>query len=492
MMPNRPSMKPSPYTALYDIVIPKDHIFRRINELVDFSFVTQELAEKYCPDNGRLAIHPIRMFKYLFLKSMHPLSDVDLIERSKYDLSYKFFLDMAPEEAVIDPSSLTKFRKLRLQDTHLLDLLIEKTVALAVDHGLIETGTIIVDATHTQSRYNLKKPQEILQDQSRKLRKSVYSVNESMKEQFPNKNIKDDLEAELDYCKELISIIERVPGLSANPKIGESLRLLEETVADDMEQLHCSTDPDARTGHKSADTSFFGYKTHLAMSVERLVTAAIVTTGEKNDGKLLQSLIEKSCAAGVNVNTVIGDTAYSEKENLHYAEKNHICLISKLNPNVSYGIRSKEDEFHFNKDAGMYVCKAGHMAIRKARQGKKGVGPNQRDFYFFDIERCKRCPLKEGCYKEGSKSKTYSVTIKSTEHTNQAAFQESEFFKQTAKERYKIEAKNSELKNRHGYRVTSGVGLNGMAVQGAMAIFTVNLKRILRLLDERKETAVQE
>lgn len=491
MMPNRPSMKPSPYAALYDIVIPQDHIFRRINELVDFSFVTHELAEKYCSDNGRMAIHPIRMFKYLLLKSMNPLSDVDLVERSKFDLSYKFFLDMTPEEAVIDPSSLTKFRKLRLEDSHLLDLLIEKTMAIAIDLGLIETGTIIVDATHTQSRYNLKKPQEILQDQSRKLRKNIYSVNESMKEQFPKKNTKDDLEAELNYCKELIAAIERVPGLSANPKIGESLRLLEETMADDIEQLRCSTDPDARTGHKSADTSFFGYKTHLAMSVERLVTAAIVTTGEKNDGKLLQPLIEKSCAAGIAVNTVIGDTAYSEKNNLQYAEKNHICLISKLNPNITDGHRKKEDEFDFNKDAGMYVCKAGHMAIRKARQGKKGVGKNQTDTYFFDIERCKRCPLREGCYKEGAKSKTYAVSIKSNEHAIQRDFQESEFFKKAAKERYKIEAKNSELKNRHGYRVTSGAGLGGMALQGAMAIFTVNLKRILRLLDERRQAAEQ-
>lgn len=491
MMPDRPSMKPSPYAALYDIVIPQDHIFRRITELVDFSFVTQELAEKYCSDNGRMAVHPIRMFKYLLLKSMNPMSDVDLVERSKFDLSYKFFLDMAPEEAVIDPSSLTKFRKLRLEDSHLLDLLIEKTMAIAIDLDLIKTGTIIVDATHTQSRYNLKKPQEILQDQSRKLRKNIYSVNESMKEQFPKKNTKDDLEAELNYCKELIASIERVPGLSANPKIGESLRLLEETMADDIEQLRCSTDPDARTGHKSVDTSFFGYKTHLAMSVERLVTAAIVTTGEKNDGKLLQPLIEKSCAAGIAVNTVIGDAAYSEKNNLQYAEENHICLISKLNPQITDGHRKKEDEFDFNKDAGMYVCKAGHMAIRKARQGKKGVGTNQKDTYFFDIERCKRCPLREGCYKEGAKSKTYSVSIKSTEHIIQRDFQESEFFKKAVKERYKIEAKNSELKNRHGYRVTSGAGLSGMALQGAMAIFTVNLKRILRLLDERRQAAEQ-
>lgn len=55
----------------------------------------QELAKKSCSDNGQMAIHPIRIFKYLLLKSMNLLSDVGLIERFKYDLSYKFFLDMA-------------------------------------------------------------------------------------------------------------------------------------------------------------------------------------------------------------------------------------------------------------------------------------------------------------------------------------------------------------------------------------------------------------
>ncbi|TWH47751.1 DDE family transposase [Sporomusa sp. KB1] len=125
----------------------------------------------------------------------------------------------------------------------------------------------------------------------------------------------------------------------------------------------------------------------------------------------------------------------------------------------------------------MYVCKAGHMAIRKAWQGRTGVGKNQTDTYYFDIELCKRCPFKGGCYKEGAKSKTYSVSIKSSEHTEQMVFQESEYFKEKAKERYKIEAKNSELKHRHGYDVASSSGLVGTELQGAMAIFTVNIKR---------------
>lgn len=70
---------------------------------------------------------------------------------------------------------------------------------------------------------------------------------------------------------------------------------------------------------------------------------------------------------------------------------------------------------------------------------------------FFDVEKCKVCPLREGYFKEGAKTKTYSVAIKSEEHLDQQAFQETEEFKCLARERYKIEAKNSELKNKHGY-----------------------------------------
>ncbi|MFB5270040.1 transposase, partial [Paenibacillus enshidis] len=326
--------------------------------------------------------------------------------------------------------------------------------------------SVIVDATHTKARYMQKTPQEVLQERSKKLRKAMYTLDESMKNKFPSKPVTKDIQDEIRYCEQLVTVIEEDGRFTELPKVKEPLNLLKETIADDLEHLQTSADPDARVGHKSADSSFFGYKTHMAMSDERIITAATITTGEQPDGKQLQTLIEKSKAAGVEVETVIGDTAYSEKNNLAYSEQHKIELVSKLNPLITQGNRKKEDEFEFNKDAGMYVCKAGHLATRRARQGKKGQGANQVDTYFFDVEKCKRCPLREGCYKEGAKSKTYSVSLKSNEHLAQAVFQESEAFKAKAKERYKIEAKNSELKHRHGYDIASSSGLVGMEIQG--------------------------
>ena len=132
--------------------------------------------------------------------------------------------------------------------------------------------------------------------------------------------------------------------------------------------------------------------------------------------------------------------------------------------------------------AGRFVCPAGHLAIRKARGRTKDVGANQVDTYYFDVEKCKSCPLKKGCYKEKTKTKTYSVSIKSALHQDQIDFQETEYYKEKSKHRYKIEAKNSELKNVHGYERAISYGIANMQMQGAIAIFTVNLKRILKLM----------
>ena len=449
----------SEYSGLYDIVVPQDNLLRRINALIDFSFVYQELVDKYCSDNGRMAESPIRMFKYLLLKVIYDISDVDVVDRSRYDMSFKYFLGMAPEEDVINPSSLCKFRKLRLKDMDLMNLLIKKTVDIAIEKGIIKSRTIIVDATHTASRSNPYSPLEILRLRSRQLRKAIYDADEGMKDTLPKKNEDEDLVHELDYTRELLDIVSDHSCIAEVPAVKQRLNLLKETLTDIEDHYTTSKDEDARIGHKSEDSSFFGYKTHIAMSDERIITAAVVTSGEKGDGPQLERLVEQSRSNGMEVDTVVGDTAYSGIENLRLAEnqKRGFELISRLNPIISNGFRKDEDKFDFNKDAGMFVCPAGHMAIRKARQGKNG------------------------CYKEGAKFKTYSISIKAGEQERQAEFQKTPEFKAKARERYKIEAKNAELKHVYGYDRAESYGLYSMQMQGAITIFAANIKRILKL-----------
>jgi transposase len=479
----------SEYSKLYDILIPRDNELRQINELVDFEFVYEELKDKYSPTMGRSAIDPIVMFKYLQLKALYPVSDQGLVERAFTDVSYKFFLGLNPEDPVIDSSSLTKFRRQRLSDTFILDLLIKKTVQIAKDKGLLTSKTIIVDSTHTVARYNQKSPLQVLQDLSKDLRKNVYQIDNSYIHKTPQKPSNKScgmLDAEIEYVKKLTDVIRKDERLMFYRHIKEGVNYLVELIDDHMHEIALSKDEDAKVGHKNADTHFFGYKTHLAMSEERIITAATVTLGEKHDGKQLESLVKKSRDAGMKVESVIGDGAYSEKENIELADEGkNFKLYSRLSRNVSEGIKRKVDGFFYNKDARMMVCPEGHMSIRKTTVGKKkhlAEGKTMVETYHFDIEKCKICPLREGCYKEGSKSKSYSVSIKSDTHNKQMEFQETDDFKLRVKQRYKIEAKNAELKNAHAYGQADSHGISGMNLQAATTIFVVNIKRIMKLM----------
>ena len=488
-MTNQLELNFSKHIELYDILIPKENFWRQLNDMIDFSFVIDMLKDKYSSTMGRTAEDVIRLFKFLLLKSYFKLSDRGLIERTMTDMLFKYFLDYNPEEIkLIDSSLLTVFRRERLidNDENLMDKLIEKTVELALEKGLIEVkNKIIVDSTHTNAMFSHISPREELIRQAKNLRKAVYKIDETMHDKMPKKRETTGLlEDQIEYTKELLNLLTDDGRFEKLPNIKEQMDFLKETMEDTEIELEYSKDQDAKVGHKSADTSFFGYKTHIAMTPERIITAATITSGEKHDGKELTNLIEKSQNNGIEVEAIIGDGAYSEKDNLEYCEENNIKNVSKLSNFVTHGNTQRNNNFEYNKDAGMYVCKAGHMAIKKAKQGSKN---NRVECYYFDVEKCKRCPFKKGCYKEESKSKTYSVTIKNDIHVKQMDYMETNEFKTLYSERYKIEAKNAELKNNYSYDKANACGKLGITIQGATTLFLANMKRIIKLNDEKNK-----
>lgn len=502
---NQIRMSLSKYSELYDILIPENDILRQINEMVDFSFVYEALKDKYSSTMGRTAEDCIRMFKYLILKAKDRMSDRGLVERTRTDMAYKYFLGYEPEETkLIDSSLLAKFRRERIGDeidetntdntttaTNLLDELINKTVEIAINKGIIKIKNILIeDSTHSNAMFQHISPREALIKQAKIVRKKVYKIDEKLKEEMPKKRENTGLiEDQINYTKELLELLEK-RDLIKFPILEEDINYLKEILDDTEVELEYSKDQDARVGHKTADTSFFGYKTHIAMTEERIITGVVITSGEKHDGKQMQELIEKSQKAGIEVEAVVGDGAYSEKENIEYCEENDIKLASKLSKSVTHGNGKNKDNFEYNKDAGMYICKAGHMAIKKAKQGsKKGKdGQNtENEVYYFDIEKCKHCPHKEGCYKEGTKYKTFSVKIKDDVHIKHMEYMETEEFNQLYAERYKIEAKNSELKNNYGYDRATACGKLGITLQGASTLFFANIKRIIQLEKEKEQ-----
>ena len=478
MLPTQGSIQFSRYTDLYDIVVPQDHELRKLNALCEnFDFIYEELKDKYCLDNDRMAEDPRMLFKYLLLKVIDNLSDVDVVAHSRYDMSYKWFLGLAPESDVIDPSTLCKFHKQRLSDGGLLDKLIGKSVKIAVDNGLIKSKEIIMDSTHTCSRANAQIPVNVLQQISKQLRKAVYGLDAKAKDGMPEKYEGKDLEKEVAYIETLVEHVSKLP-VAMFAAVSEKLNLLKEKLEDVKDHYDVSKDGDARRGHKTQDSSFFGYKTHIAINQERIITAATVTSGEKDDGSQMQTLIDKSIENGMEVETVIGDGAYCSKENLEESKEKKITVVSKVNALVREG--HSDDRFTFNKDAGMYVCPAGHMAIKKYITKDKMV-----EKYQFDVRKCVVCKMRETCFKRGQEHKSFSVCHRTEIQKEQMDFQETDEFREKYRTRYKIEAKNSDLKNNYGYDRAESYGLQAMTLQGAVTMFACNMRRIMRMMQEK-------
>lgn len=223
------------------------------------------------------------------------------------------------------------------------------------------------------------------------------------------------------------------------------------------------------------------------MTEEGVITAVIVTSGEAADGVQLTSLVEKSHIAGAEFDYIVRDSAYSSRENLVSVASQGCKLVAPLNPRVFSVSTNRTEGFTYNKDADRYVCPARYMIVRKSRTGKKNVGASQQETHFFDIVLCKCCPLREGCYKDGAKSKTYSVSLKSREHSEQLEYEQTGEFKAYRRKRYAIESKNSQLKNTYSLTRNKTSDLKGITLQSVMTIITVNLKRIISFQKEKKD-----
>ena len=76
-------LKFSSFTGIYDVVIPNNHLLRKIAENIDFSFVNKIMEKCYCIAFGRPAYEPELMLKILFLNYFTTFQTVKLSRVAK-------------------------------------------------------------------------------------------------------------------------------------------------------------------------------------------------------------------------------------------------------------------------------------------------------------------------------------------------------------------------------------------------------------------------
>lgn len=479
------------HAELYHLV-PEDHLLRKIDAAVDFGFVHELVEDSYCKYYGRPANEPELLFRLLFLQILYNLSDERMIQEAGVNLAYKWFIGINPEDPLPDASQLSRFRNHRLGASRVEDVL-KHVVRQCIDQGLVKSKTIIMDATHTLAGSQKQKPFEVLRDAAKRLFRVVVKRHPKLEKKLPKMpHVKsEDAEAEKTMLTYLAQLGETVEGLLPDHEgaVSEKLGIAKQIARDERLLSHkgilSAIDPDARFGWKSSSKSFFGYKEHIAMTEEEIITALEVTPGSTDDGKQLPALLEQTTANGVTVNEIIADTAYSGKDNLARMKKETISPVVPLNPIVHEG-GERQEGFEYNKDADFVVCPAGERSKRKAIQGSKTSGESRSLVYYFDVEKCKTCPLREGCYKPGAKSKTYSIRIIAEHFKEQIEFEFSDTFKERIKRRPIIEHKNAEMKRFHGMDTARYRGLFRMRIQAYLTAFVVNVKRMVKLKEQKQ------
>ena len=86
--------------------VPADSFYARMAAVNDQLFTDEDLAEMYCPDNGRPSLPPALLSGVLLLQFYDDVSDAEAVERIRFDLRWKVALNLSLDYNGFDRSSL--------------------------------------------------------------------------------------------------------------------------------------------------------------------------------------------------------------------------------------------------------------------------------------------------------------------------------------------------------------------------------------------------
>lgn len=473
------------HSSLYD-KIPENHILKRIDEVVDFSFTNDLLEDSYCKKYGRPAKEPQMMCKLLFLQHMYNLSDERVIEEASLNLAHMYFIGVNPEDILPDKSLLSKFRTQRLKEST-LDEIITEIVRQCVEKGIIESNGVSIDATHVEANTIKKTPERLMKHLARKILKTYHKESGKAIENIPQEpdyqEITDHKTAKAvmkDYLETIIDTVEQNSHTeleNTQKAITKAKEILSDPKFINQKGIRSLIDEDARVGRKSKTQDFYGYKTEFVMTTdERIITSVRTLKGASMDGSYTKEMLEQTKNAGIKVEEVYADKAYFRKPILENIEE----MDAKAYIPVSASVyRLDESQFTYNKDSDEWQCSQGNITINKKGFKRKESEGGYK--YYFGLEQCKNCPKHNECAGKTAR-KILWVGLNTAEFYEISQYQKSEEFKEKYKKRASIEGKNAELKRFHGLNRARGYGLLSMSIQSKLAAIAVNIKRIAAMV----------
>ena len=143
-------------------MVPDDHPLREIKRRADAALAAMSADfDRVYSRRGRPGVPPERLLKAILLQQLHSVrSERALCERIRFDLLFRWFLDMAPDEDAFDPTTFTHNRE-RLERGGLCGVFLERVVAQARADGLVSDDHFSVDGTLVASRASVSSLERI-------------------------------------------------------------------------------------------------------------------------------------------------------------------------------------------------------------------------------------------------------------------------------------------------------------------------------------------
>lgn len=401
------------HSSLYN-KIPKNHILKQINSVVDFSFINELLEDSYCKEFGRPAKEPEMMCKLLMLQHLYNLSDERVIEEANLNLAYMYFLKINPEDTLPDKSLLSKFRTQRLRETS-LDEVLTGMVKQCVEKGIIEGNGASVDTTHTQANTKKKTPERLMKELSKKIINTYEEESNEVLEKMP----------EIPNYKEIKDV----------HKAKEIMKKYLEEVIDRVEKKTTSLD---RTKTKTRET--------IKKAKEILKDPKFIAQ------KGIRSLIDEDARAYIPVSQTVYRIDESE-----------------------FSYNKDSDQWQCSQ-GNISVKKKYAQTYRKNKTTKK-KSIQKLYKYYFEINQCKACPKHDQWAKTRAR-KILRIGLNTNEFYEISQYQKTKEFIEKYKKRASIEGKNAEVKRFHGLDKARGYGLVSVSIQSKLTAIAVNIKRI--------------
>jgi transposase len=484
-------------------VVPADHYLRQVKEQIDFERFRSYLVEAYSATMGRPAIDPVRMLKIAFLRFHYRLSDRQVMERTKTDMAFRWFLDLGLHEAVPDHTNGTHFRQ-RIGSERFVQVF-QELMTQARERGLVRDRLRLKDATHLfadaadvpplvlaakVSERLLQAATPFFADWVSEQRTQLQRLQQTTAEFRDDERLAQRVEQLRRMANELQERAAALPTATAadskRQRLDRALALVAKLVDDQADpeagdRLASVADPEARCGKHGE--FFVGYLLDLAIDADsELITAVNVLPGNAAEASDAAELIrQEETAQGNDVAELSMDGAgYNGPVLRELTDPAGLNLEVTVPPppappRTTFG--PERFTLTLVDDRPALTCPNGQTTTQRDRS-KHGWK------YIFKKDQCGGCPLRAQCLEKPEVHQRRKV-IKNdyeAEYQRLVAKAATPEYQQTRHEHPKIERKLGEVVRYHGGRRACYRGRAKVFCQALLTALVVNIKRLVKLL----------